>query len=65
MIPNPEGLGSLNYDELLPVCDRIYELGQDGGRVKVLARARQDTLRAGPLNVYLYVDENRQARGGG
>jgi hypothetical protein len=64
MIPSPEGVSRLDYDELLPVCERIYELGQEGGRVRVVARARQDTLRAGPLLLWLDVDDTRQARAG-
>lgn len=63
MIPSPEGLGEFTYEELLPVCQRIYELGQGGGRVRVIARARQDTQRAGPLYVWLDVEEARQASG--
>lgn len=61
MIPSDEAVGELRYSELLPVCERIYELGADGMSVRVVARARQSTLRAGPLLVWLDVEPQRTA----
>lgn len=61
MIPSDEAVGQLGYDVLLPVCERIYELGTSDRSVRVVARARQDTLRAGPLNLWLDVEPQRSA----
>jgi len=44
--------GALTYNQLLPVCRKIKGIN---GFVKVVALAKQDTLRSGPLNVYLDV----------
>lgn len=44
--------GALTYNQLLPVCRKIKAIN---GFVKVVALAKQDTLRSGPLNVYLDV----------
>jgi hypothetical protein len=57
-----EDVGKLEYEELLPVCERIYDTG---GRVRVVAKARQDTLRAGPLFLDLDVEpmERRAVQG--
>jgi len=53
MIPtDEESVGKLRYEELLAAAEAIHDLG---GRVTVNARARQDTLRAGPLSIWLDV----------
>lgn len=44
--------GALTYNQLLPVCRKIKAIN---GFVRVVALAKQDTLRSGPLNVYLEV----------
>jgi uncharacterized protein (DUF3084 family) len=55
--PNPmklreEGLGELSYDQMLAACEQARSMN---GLVRVVARARQDTYQAGPLNVDLEV----------
>jgi hypothetical protein len=60
MIPDIDGVGKLDYPQLLPVCERVYDLG---GRVRVVARARQDTLRAGKLNIYLEAEPMGRSAG--
>jgi uncharacterized protein (DUF3084 family) len=52
MIPTEQGLGELSYDQLLDVSRQVKQMH---GPVWVVARARQDTLRAGPLHVELEV----------
>ena len=50
MVPGDEGLVIVGYDQLLQVTQRIRRAR---GPVLVVARARQDTYRAGPLYVDL------------
>jgi uncharacterized protein (DUF3084 family) len=52
MVPSEEGLGKLSYDQLLEVCGEVNKIK---GPARVVARARQDTAKAGPLNVDLEV----------
>jgi hypothetical protein len=60
MLPtDEESVGKLRYEELLAAAEQILDLQ---GRVVVTARARQDTLRAGPLSIWL--DIARPAAGG-
>ncbi len=43
-----QGLGEMNPDAVLDICNRIREVG---GPAVIFARARTDTRRAGPLNL--------------
>ncbi len=52
MVPRGEDLGEFTYDELLETCARIRAAR---GFARVVARARQDTFRSGPLYVDLEV----------
>jgi uncharacterized protein (DUF3084 family) len=61
MVPTEEMLGELSYDQLLAACRQIKQI--DGPAV-VRARVRQDTLRAGPLNIDLEVGAIRETRAG-
>lgn len=53
MAPDPDDtFGRLSYTQLLDVCDKI---SPHKGFVRVVALAKQDTPRSGPLNVQLEV----------
>jgi len=52
MATGADSVGELSYKQLLPVCRRIKAAG---GFVIVAALAKQNTLRSGPLNIYLDV----------
>lgn len=53
MAPDPDDtFGRLTYSQLLKVCREIKPFN---GFVRVVALAKQDTLRSGPLNVQLEV----------
>jgi len=55
-------IGELSYDQLLEVARRIRKAG---GAALVIARARHDTLRAGPLNLDLEVRSVDASRASG
>jgi uncharacterized protein (DUF3084 family) len=59
MVPREEGIGELSYDQILAVCEQVRQVN---GPARVVARARQDTYRAGPLNVDLEVSPLAAAR---
>jgi hypothetical protein len=52
MLPDQDALGEMNYDPLLDVAEQVRAAR---GLVRVVARARQDTYRAGKLYVDLEV----------
>lgn len=52
MATGADSVGELSYKQLLPVCRKIKA---SGGFVTVAALAKQNTLRSGPLNIYLDV----------
>lgn len=52
MATGADSVGELSYKQLLPVCRKIKAAGSF---VVVAAVAKQNTLRSGPLNIYLDV----------
>ncbi|MCC2668673.1 MAG: hypothetical protein K0Q72_1144 [Armatimonadetes bacterium] len=52
MAAGGDSVGELSYKQLLDACHKIKAVG---GFVTVAALAKQDTLRSGPLNIYLDV----------
>ena len=61
MIPAEDTVGELPYDRLFDVCGAVQK---SRGPAVVAARARQDTNRAGPLNVDLEVSPVDVSRAG-
>lgn len=52
MATGADSVGELSYKQLLPVCRKIKSAGSF---VIIAAVAKQNTLRSGPLNIYLDV----------